>query len=141
MITENPVKSRLQQRTAPIALAIRSNHEISQELSLTAFKSDMEFAFLFDNFVWSSYGTPWLEQSAAGKLDQLSHLAARAFAQTIFGSHHHLEATKAEGSDGHTIVLRVLSEELGREGAPGTEALIIPIMILLIHAVSRSQAH
>ena len=140
MMTENPVKQRLQQRPVPIELAIRTSQEIPHELSLTPFKSDLEFAFLFDNFVWSSYGTPWLEQSAAGKLDRLSHLAARAFAQTIFGSHHHLKAVKAEGSDGHTIVLRVLSEELGREGAPGTEALIIPIMILLIHAVSRSQA-
>lgn len=108
---------------------------VPEELSLIAFKDDMQFAYLFDNFVWSSYGSPWLQMSAMGRVDSLSLAACQAFAHTVYGKHHHMRDVEVEGSIRYGQTVRMLSQALTRVGEPGTEALLVPITILLMHAV------
>lgn len=105
-------------------------------MSLVAFKEDIQFAYLFDNFVWSSYGTPWLQMSAEGKVDALSLEACRAFSLSIFGKHHHQPDIELSGAVHYDKAVRALSSRVSGVGAPGSEELIIPIMILLMHSVN-----
>lgn len=125
-------------------LVLRSNNEgpapptsvLPQELSLVAFRDDVQFSYLFDNFVWSSYGSPWLQMAAAGRLDALSLEACRAFSLSIFGKHHHQRDIVVSGAMHYDHTVRALSSRLSRVGSPGSEGLIIPITILLMHSVS-----
>jgi hypothetical protein len=113
--------------------------QMPEELCLVAFRNDMQFAYLFGNFVWSSYGTPWLEMAARGEMDQLSRAACQAFAQTVYGKHHRSRDIEVEGCVQYGHVVRALSLELDQLDRPGREALLVPIMILLLHAVALSQ--
>ncbi|KIW51733.1 hypothetical protein, variant 3 [Exophiala xenobiotica] len=123
-------------------LVLRSNNEgpapptsvLPQELSLVAFRDDVQFSYLFDNFVWSSYGSPWLQMAAAGRLDALSLEACRAFSLSIFGKHHHQRDIVVSGAMHYDHTVRALSSRLSRVGSPGSEGLIIPITILLMHS-------
>ena len=106
------------------------------ELSLVAFREVMCSAFLVANFVWRTYGTPWLEMAAKGDLGQLSLDASRALSQTNFGNAHHHEAIKIDGMIQYSKVLKALAPQLSDPRRPGVEELIIPVMMMLIHAVS-----
>lgn len=123
----------------PPSLILSSNDDLRTfvpcDMSLVAFKDDIQFAYLFDNFVWSSYGTPWLQMSAEGKIDALSLEACRAFSLSIFGKHHHQPEIEVSGAIHYDKAVRALSSRLSSVGAPGSEDLIIPIMILLMHSV------
>ena len=143
MVTENPGERRPQGRPAATELVLRLNHgshyyPVPSELSLVAFKDDMLFAFLFENFVWSSYGTPWLEYSASGRMGRLSLTACQAFSQCVFGKHHHRSDIETAGQIHYGATVRDLSVELSQVGHQGSESLIVPIMILLMHAVNQS---
>ncbi|KAJ9603348.1 hypothetical protein H2200_012126 [Cladophialophora chaetospira] len=126
----------------PEALVLRSNvatlnsNSLPTELSFVAFRENIQFAYLFDNFVWSSYGSPWLQMSAEGKLDALSLEACRAFSLSIFGRHHHQAEIEVSGAVHYDKTVRALSSRLSNVGAPGSETLIVPILILLMHASS-----
>jgi hypothetical protein len=124
----------------PTSLILGSNDNlhgfVPSDMSLVAFREDIQFAYLFDNFVWSSYGTPWLQMSAEGKIDALSLEACRAFSLSIFGKHHHQPDIEVSGAIHYDKAVRALSSRLSSVGAPGSEDLIIPIMILLMHSVS-----
>jgi hypothetical protein len=126
----------------PEALVLRSNDSrggsgpLPPELSFVAFRENIQFSYLFDNFVWSSYGSPWLQMSAEGKLDALSLEACRAFSLSIFGKHHHQSEIEMSGAVHYDKTVRALSVRLSNVGSPGSESLIVPIMILLMHAVS-----
>jgi hypothetical protein len=126
----------------PEGLVLRSNDAqqssmpLSPELSFVAFRENIQFSYLFDNFVWSSYGSPWLQMSAEGKLDALSLEACRAFSLSIFGRHHRQAEIEVSGAVHYDKTVRALSSRLSNVGAPGSESLIVPIMILLMHAVS-----
>lgn len=131
--TKNPPLS-----TVPNDLVLRSNQApapLAQELSLVAFRDDIQFSYLFDNFVWSSYGSPWLQMAAAGRLDSLSLEACRAFSLSIFGKHHHQPDIEVSGAMHYDKTVRALSSRLSRVGSPGSEGLAIPITILLMHSV------
>jgi hypothetical protein len=123
----------------PKSLILSSNDDpedfIPTDMSLVAFREDIQFAYLFDNFVWSSYGTPWLQLSAEGKIDSLSLEACRAFSLSIFGKHHHQPDIEVSGAIHYDKAVRALSSRLSSVGAPGSEDLIIPIMILLMQSV------
>lgn len=110
---------------------------VPPELSLVAFREDVQFSFLFDNFVWSSYGSPWLQLAAAGKLDALSLEACRVFSLGTFGRHHHQREIEVSGAIHYDKTVRALSSRLSNVGSAGSEALIVPITILLMHSVSR----
>ncbi|KIW27499.1 hypothetical protein, variant [Cladophialophora immunda] len=127
----------------PQNLVLRSNDSppsssgsMPQELSFVAFRDNIQFSYLFDNFVWSSYGSPWLQMSAEGKLDALSLEACRAFSLTIFGRHHRQAEIEVNGAIHYDKTVRALSSRLSNVGAPGSENLIVPIMILLMHSSS-----
>lgn len=106
------------------------------ELSLVAFQEDMYTAFLVANFVWRSYDTPWIEMATKGNLGQLSLHASQALSQTNFGSAHHQEEIKLDGMTQYSKVLKALAPQLSDPRRPGVEELIVPVMMLLIHAVS-----
>ena len=103
-------------------LVLRSNalqqsySAMPSELSLVAFRDDIQFSFLFDNFVWSSYGSPWLQMSAGGKFDALSLEACRAFSLSIFGRHHHQADIEVSGALHYHKTVRVLSSRLSNVG-------------------------
>ncbi|KIX96742.1 uncharacterized protein Z520_07461 [Fonsecaea multimorphosa CBS 102226] len=126
----------------PENLVLRSNNSppssssIPQELSFVAFRDNIQFSYLFDNFVWSSYGSPWLQMAAEGKLDALSLEACRAFSLSIFGRHHRQAEIEVTGAVHYDKTVRALSTRLSNVGAPGSENLIVPIMILLMHSSS-----
>ncbi|OAP61338.1 hypothetical protein AYL99_03541 [Fonsecaea erecta] len=126
----------------PENLVLRSNESppgsssLPQELSFVAFRDNIQFSYLFDNFVWSSYGSPWLQMSAEGKLDALSLEACRAFSLSIFGRHHRQAEIEVTGAIHYDKTVRALSTRLSNVGAPGSENLIVPIMILLMHSSS-----
>jgi len=109
--------------------------EVPRELSLVAFREEIQFSFLFENFVWSGYGTPWLQMVAAGRLDVLSLEACRAFSLSVFGRHHHQPQIEGTGAVHYDRTVRALSSRLQHVGSPGSEALIIPIAILLMQSV------
>lgn len=111
------------------------------ELSLVAFREDMCSAFLVANFVWRTYGTPWIEMAAKGNLGQLSLDASRALSQANFGSAHHQQAIKLDGIIQYSKVLKALAQQLSEPTRPGVEKLIVPVMMLLIYAVSASSRH
>jgi hypothetical protein len=110
-----------------------------KELSLVAFQGDFCHAFLFTNFVWKAYGSPWLEQAAEGKLGDLSHDATRALAQTHFGRSNHRQEIEVQGVMLYGQCLIRLAEELGTGmvlgGSSGGEALLVPMLVLMIFAV------
>lgn len=106
------------------------------ELCLIAFREDLYSAFLVANIVWRTYGTPWLEMAAKGSLGQLSLDASRALSQTNFGSAHHQDEIKLDGMIQYSKVLKALAPQLSDPERPGVEELIVPVMMLLIHAVS-----
>lgn len=105
-------------------------------MSLVAFKDEIEFTYLLDNFVWRTYGTPWLEMSCSGKLGELPLSAARAFAQSVFGKHHHQKRIELQGQAWYGQTIRSLSQELNHVARPGSEDLIVSVLLLLMHAVS-----
>ncbi|RVX69796.1 hypothetical protein B0A52_06441 [Exophiala mesophila] len=120
--------------------ALRSSDQtpssVPQELNLSAFRDNIQFSYLFSNFVWSTYGSPWLQMSAEGKVDALALEACRAFSLTIFGKHHHQPEIEVNGAVHYDKAVRALSFRLSNVGAPGSEDMIVPIMILLMHSSS-----
>ncbi|KAK7894437.1 hypothetical protein LTR67_006198 [Exophiala xenobiotica] len=144
----NPAVSAKTTKHAPLStttvqqqnLVLRSNQgcptpaAVPRELSLVAFRDDVQFSYLFDNFVWSSYGSPWLQMAAAGRLDALSLEASRAFSLSIFGKHHHQRDIEVSGAMHYEHTVRALSSRLSHVGSPGSEGLIVPITILLMHS-------
>lgn len=122
--------------TNSTAIALRSRSSFPPpELSLVAFREDMCSAFLVANIVWRTYGTPWLEMAAKGDLGQLSLDASRALSRTNFGSAHHHEEIKLDGMIQYSKVLKALAPQLSNPRRQGMEEMIVPIMMLLLHAV------
>lgn len=103
------------------------------EMSLIAFQGDFCFSFMFSNFVWRSYGAPWLDQAAAGKLGRLSLDATKALSQANFGKSNHQSDIELKGVIQYGKCLESLAQELG--SSCGRD-LLVPILVLLMHAVS-----
>ncbi|OTA80825.1 hypothetical protein M434DRAFT_37809 [Hypoxylon sp. CO27-5] len=110
------------------------------QLSLVAFAADMCTAHMFRNFVWKSYGTLWLDRAAEGKLGILSLDAVKALARLNFGLSNRVQDLKLQGVALYGKCLRVLAEELGKDGSAvhDNRTLMVPILVLLM--VSAIQA-
>ncbi|KAM5385726.1 hypothetical protein ACJZ2D_000925 [Fusarium nematophilum] len=106
------------------------------EMSLIAFQGDFCFAFMFSNFVWRSYGTPWLDQAAAGKLGSLSLDATKALSHANFGRSNHKPDIEIKGVVQYGKCLKTLAGVLGNGGVQGGRDLLVPILVLLMHAAS-----
>jgi hypothetical protein len=118
-----------------ISMLTRSISKPPPELCLVAFKGDICFAYLFDNFVWRTYGTPWLEKAAHGQLDSLATNSIQALSRAHFGNDHSNQETQIEGSTHYGRALRALVPALANPLKPGAEALIVPMLILLLFSV------
>ncbi|KAI6087395.1 hypothetical protein F4821DRAFT_107466 [Hypoxylon rubiginosum] len=116
------------------------SYSLTRELSLVAFEKDVCTAHMFSNFVWRSYGCLWLDQAAEGKLGDLSFDAVRALAQLNFGLSNRAQDLQLKGVAQYGRCLRVLAEELGKDGtaAQGSQRLVVPILVLMM--VSAIQA-
>lgn len=143
MLTTKPKKSGPTRRPVSIVLVLNdqansraATPEVPHSMSLIAFKDAIEFTYLLDNFVWRTYGTPWLEMSCSGRLGDLPLQAARGFAQSVFGKHHHQTRIELQGQAWYGKAVRSLSQELNHVARPGGENLIISVLLLLMHAVS-----
>ena len=106
------------------------------ELSLIAFKDDFCVTFLLTNFVWRSHCTPWIEQAVKGKLGELAKNASRALSKTNFGTSFKLPEVKLDGAKHYGLAVRHVSSRLSKPTGLEIETLIIPFLLLTIHAVS-----
>lgn len=99
----------------------------------------MQFSFVVDNSVWRTYGWPWLEMSAQGKLGRLALDSCQCFAQTVFGMHYHQQDMELQGMALYGETVKILSRELDLLPTKnGAEKLITPILLLLMYATSRA---
>ena len=119
-----------QASTPPIP---REKLQVPRPMSLDAFREPMYFAYLFDNFVWSSFANPWLQQSAEGKLGSLPYQACKALSQSTFGKYHSQPDIELEATVSYCKVVSRVRLGLSE---PGNEAadLLLPMLILLMHA-------
>lgn len=91
---------------------------------------------MFENFVWRTYGTPWLEQAAAGKVDPLSFKACQALATLNFGKYHHLPYMEAAACGAYGGMLNVLATEICQPRY-GVQSFLIPVLVMLLYSVSQ----
>ncbi|KAF4468718.1 Transcriptional regulatory moc3 [Fusarium albosuccineum] len=108
------------------------------EMSLVAFQGDFCFSFMFSNFVWRSYGTPWLDEAAAGRLGHLSLDATRALSEANFGRSNHQPDIELKGVVQYGKCLKTLAMELESGIAHGGRDLLVPILVLMMHAASHA---
>jgi hypothetical protein len=137
-----PVTANHQKPCNPPVAAAHSGASVSipDELSLVAFKGEMCLSFVFENFVWRTYGAPWLELAAQGRLDALSLRSCQALAHLNFGKYHHQREIELEGSIEYGHALRLLAPELSQPNRQGLESLLVAVLILLLYAVRHFQA-
>ncbi|ORY15598.1 hypothetical protein BCR34DRAFT_477610 [Clohesyomyces aquaticus] len=107
---------------------------VPPELSLVAFQSDVCMSHLFSNFVWRTYGYGWLDLGAEGKLDVMTHQSVKALSSSFFGVLYRQEEIQLKGSMQYGKVLTMLRPRLSDPRKSGVENLIVPIMVLLMHA-------
>lgn len=112
---------------------------VPASLSLVSFKDDMQFAFLLHNFVWATYGSPWLHFSAEGKLGSLSKQTSHALAQCTFGRHHGQSDIELSGATHYGQAVSQLRHRLGDTRNAARAELLVPILILLLHSSSTAQ--
>lgn len=124
-------------RNVPVKVVPRiRTAAVPPELSLVAFQSNVCLSFMFSNFVWRTYGHGWLEPAAVKQLDSLSSQAVKALSSIFFGIQHHQEDLQLRGSMQYGKAITLLRPALSDPTNPGIENLIIPVLILLMHAVS-----
>ena len=105
------------------------------ELSLIAFQGDICFAFMFSNFVWRSYGSLWLESAASGKLGDLALDATKALSRSNFGKSNHQSQIELQGVLQYGQCLNTLAKNLASHRNREKRDLLVPILVLLMHAV------
>ena len=115
-------------------------------MSLVAFKTDMQYAFLFSNFVWSTYGSPWLQLAAKGKLGVLPQQACSAFSQVTFGRHHAGSDLAIDGAERYDQAVSKVRAGLSTPSGPAFPELLVPVLIFLLYSSSdanrgESQSH
>jgi hypothetical protein len=94
---------------------------------------------MFSNFVWRSYGSSWLDKSAEGRLGDLAREATKALSLSNFGRANHKPDIQLQGAATYGKCLKALADELGNRLASGTgsQDLLYPVLILMMHAVRR----
>lgn len=78
----------------------------------------------------------WLEPAAQEQLDPLSTQSIRALSNIFFGMSYHQEDIQLQACLHYGKALKQLRGGLADPRKPGIENLIIPVLILLMHAVS-----
>jgi hypothetical protein len=126
-----------------VAVVLRtSNSELTMqppspppELSLVAFEDDFCFTVMFENHVWRSSAGPWLQPAINGEFGDLALTAVHALSKANFGKLFHLSGIEREGVVLHGRCLKLLADRLATVNHESQE-LIVPILVLLMHAVS-----
>lgn len=108
------------------------NTAVLTSMTLSAFKPDMQLAFVFDNTVWSSYASPWLQLSAQDTSDSLSLEACQAFASCIFGKHFNLQEEQLTGRTRYGKSLSRLRMDLSKSESSDLAALLVPMLLMLM---------
>ena len=103
-------------------------------MSLIAFKADMQYGFFFSNFVWSTYGSPWLQLAAQGKLGVLPQQACSAFSQVTFGRHHASHELMIGGVERYGFAVSKVRGGLADPSNPRLGELLIPVLIFLMYS-------
>lgn len=110
-------------------------------MSLAAFAPSMQHTYLFTNFVWSTYGSPWLQASTTGALGPLAQKTTLAFAQATFARHHHRTDIAFSGAKSYGEVITAVRTDLSQHAdRDALAALLAPVTILLMHAASTPAA-
>ncbi|KAH8724800.1 hypothetical protein GQ44DRAFT_654167, partial [Phaeosphaeriaceae sp. PMI808] len=109
------------------------------ELSLVAFRDNICLTWMLANHVWRSSGIIWLEHAASGKLGSLSLHATYALSQTDFGCANHQPDIERRGITLYGQTLSQLAAQLTNLHH-GVQNLIVPIIVLMMYAVSHVQA-
>jgi hypothetical protein len=125
----------LKNGTPAAAKDLRRQISISPTLSLSPFKHNIQYSFLFAHLIWSQHGSPWLQAAAQGKLGDLALEACHAFSMKLFGHHHSLIEVENRGAEVYGGVVLKLSNQLPSVRASSGEQLLAPAMILLLQAV------
>lgn len=107
---------------------------VPPEISLVAFKPDMQYAFMLRNFVWSSWGSPWLQHSARGQLGVLSQQACSSFSQVTFGRHHQAKEIDLNGEVLYGLAVGKVRQGLAHPPTPAMSELLVPIMMFLLYS-------
>jgi hypothetical protein len=110
------------------------------ELSLLAFQNDICLSFMFSNYVWRSSGVLWLEDAASGKFGLLSLKTTYALSRANFGRSHHQPDIERQGIVVYGQCLTSLAGQLTTQDKT-RQALIVPMLVLLLHAVSSISGH
>jgi hypothetical protein len=105
------------------------------ELSLVAFRGNIYLSHMFSNHVWRSSTVLWLDDAASGRLGRLSMDSTYALSQANFGRVHHQDDIESQGSVLYGQCLTTLAGKLAHIDQGG-QALLIPILLFLMHAVS-----
>lgn len=108
---------------------------VPQELGLDSFMEDMAFSFTFSNLVYSSFGRPWLQLAAKGRIDDMSLSACRALALGFFGNSQRQKKIQDKGSSEYGASLRLLIKELSKVDQKNAGKYIVPVMVLLMYNV------
>ncbi|KAF2098391.1 hypothetical protein NA57DRAFT_57545 [Rhizodiscina lignyota] len=116
----------LQQQTA---------NTVPNSLNLEAFRPDICHAFLFENFVWRSYGQEWLRLAAIGRYSPLALQASLALSQSSFAKFYGQQNVETNASIEYGKAIRALIPQLSNAVSPDSHAqgLLVPVMILLIY--------
>ncbi|KAH7052399.1 hypothetical protein B0J12DRAFT_72335 [Macrophomina phaseolina] len=112
---------------------------VPQELGLDSFMEDMAFSFTFSNLVYSSFGRPWLQLAAKGRIDDMSLSACRALALGFFGNSQRQKKIQDKGSNEYGVSLRLLIRELSQADQSNAGKYIVPVMVLLMYNFSVSK--
>jgi hypothetical protein len=89
---------------------------------------------MLSNFIWRTYGHGWLE-AAAAEADSLGSWAVKALSSIFFGISHHQEDMQMKATLQYGQAVSLLRPALSDPSKPGIEELIVPIMLMLMHAV------
>lgn len=106
---------------------------LSESMSLVAFKPDICFTYMNENFVWRGYGNGWLHQAMAGNISPLALYSVSALSQSHFGTTHHQDNIITSGNVQYGKAVKYLIPELSDPSKPGSEGLLVTIMLLLMH--------
>jgi len=102
------------------------------------FEDNVCGSYLFDNFVWRTWGNAWLRAASEAKMGELARKAVQGLAFNNFGRVHHQVELEATGNRTYGECLRLLAGELAKGDTVAPEdaaSLLIPMLLMLIHSV------
>ncbi|KAK8215910.1 hypothetical protein IWZ01DRAFT_183241 [Phyllosticta capitalensis] len=120
----------------PPSQTIRLPSSVPQELHLTAFQDDMAFSFTFSNLVYSSFGRPWLQMAAQGRVDEVSEAACKALALGFYGNTQRQTGLQDRSFKAYGRSLKILIQDLSNLDLEKARRCIIPVMIILMYTFS-----